>query len=71
MIGKTGNSQHDSTVVAAEAVRQNLITPGASAATVRTAEISYYRSLEASRIANNLPGSEFRHALWILGTGGN
>jgi hypothetical protein len=73
MISKTGIAAHDDAVILAEAVRQNAIAAaGATAASIKAAEITYYRSLRASAVSNNLPEgvAVFSHALWTLGTGG-
>ena len=43
---------------------------GSSAAAVKAADIAFWRSVVASCQANNLPFSNFTHALWSLGTGG-
>lgn len=73
MIDRTGIAAYDNAVLAAEAVRQNAIAAAnATAASIRTAEIVYYRALKASALSNGLSEGvvEFSGALAALGTGG-
>jgi hypothetical protein len=68
---KTGVVAHDSAVNAAEGVRQTAVAAaGNNQALVRTAEITFYRSVAAScRANNNLSGIEqANNALRELGT---
>jgi hypothetical protein len=60
MTGLTGNKTHDSTVLAAEAVRQGVVNvAGTSQATMNSATVTYYRAVLASKITNSLdPGNE-------------
>ena len=68
---KSGNKTHDDTCVLAEGARQQAVgVAGVSQATVRTAEIAFYRALMASAVANGLPSAQFGAALRDLGTGG-
>jgi hypothetical protein len=70
-IGKTGHVVHDNTCDRAEGTRQAAVNvAGVSQATVRTAEIAFYRALIASAVANGLPSAQFGAALRDLGTGG-
>jgi hypothetical protein len=64
------NSAHRAALLAAEQTRQAAITPGASQATVKAADIAYYRSALASAIANGVSPIQFTTALRELGTGG-
>jgi hypothetical protein len=50
---KSGNFIHDSAIAAAEGIRQTAVMAAASQAAVRTAEITFYRAVRASCIANN------------------
>jgi hypothetical protein len=70
-ISKSGNRVHDDQMSAAESVRQGVVrAPGVSHATVRTAEIAFYRAAISSAMANGLPHAQFGAALRDLGTGG-
>jgi hypothetical protein len=53
MIYKTGVKAHDDAVALAEGVRQVTCAPGASAATIKSAEITFYRAVVSSCRANN------------------
>lgn len=66
----SGNKTHDDTVRAAEGSRQAAAVAGASQATVRSAEIVFYRSVLASALANGCSPSAAVRALQELGTGG-
>jgi hypothetical protein len=48
---------HDAALQAAEATRQQTITPSSTAAQIKTAEITYYRACIASCKANNASSS--------------
>jgi hypothetical protein len=50
---KTGNVAHDNAIALAEATRQVAVANAASQAAVRTAEITFYRAVRASCLANN------------------
>ena len=65
----SGNKNHDATVNVAESVRQSAAA-GASQATIKTAEITFYRAALASAIANGIQPGVFISALRELGTGG-
>jgi len=67
---KTGNKAHDDACDVAESTRQSAITATTTQANARTAEITYYRALKASAIANNCSPAQFTTALMELGTGG-
>jgi hypothetical protein len=49
----SGKSAHDTAVAVAEGVRQAAVVPGATQATVRAAEIAFYKSVLTSALANN------------------
>jgi hypothetical protein len=62
---------HDDACASAESFRQSAVrAPGVSQATVRTAEIVYYRALVVSAMVNGLPSAQFYATLRDLGTGG-
>jgi hypothetical protein len=68
MIGKTGNSAHDATVVSAESTRQSAVNvAGVSQATANTATVTFYRACLASKIANGLDAGNEIGALKNLG----
>jgi hypothetical protein len=50
---KSGVKAHDDAIAAAEGVRQVSCAPGASAATIKTAEIVFYRAVVSSCRTNN------------------
>jgi hypothetical protein len=65
---KSGKATHDEEEARVEGVRQSAIrAAGVSQATVKTAEIAYYRAALASAIANGLERGVFIGALWELG----
>lgn len=69
---KTGIKAHDDNCATAEMNRQvSVAGAGGSAAIVKAAEITFYRSVVASCLANNLPFGNFTRALQDLGTGGS
>jgi hypothetical protein len=76
MIIQHSNATHEKTCVSAEAVRQQAISAayvaggGSSviAAAIKTAEISFYRTVVASCLSNGLPSAQFGAALRDLGT---
>jgi hypothetical protein len=72
MAYRTGVAAHDAAIYVAEVARQIAITPGASAAVVRAADIVYARAVRASCIANNNSSGveQFTAMLRELGTGG-
>lgn len=65
----SGNKTHDDTVRTAEGARQVAVA-GATQATVKAAEITFYRAAKASALANGASPSNFTRALLDLGTGG-
>lgn len=69
-VTRTGLQAHDNTCNMAEGTRQAAVVPGASQATVRTAEIAHYRACKASALTNGVNPSCFVDALYALGTGG-
>ena len=69
MVSKSGNSTHDSAVVAAEGTRQNAMAGVSTQSAANTATIAFYRSLYASALANGLDVGPFIFALKTLGTG--
>jgi hypothetical protein len=50
---KTSNKAHDDALFAAEQARQAVAIPGATAAQLKTGEITYHRAVVASCLANN------------------
>lgn len=66
--GKSGKPAHDNEVDRVESVRQSAAgVAGVSQATVRTAEVTYYRAALASAKANGIDQGGILHALWTLG----
>jgi hypothetical protein len=63
---KTGNKTFDDAAVAAEGVRQTAVS-GATQSAAIAAEITYYRALFKSAVANNVSASVFSQALKSLG----
>jgi len=56
---RTGVPAHDAALLAAEATKQQTITPSSTAAQIKTAEATYYRACIAScRVNNNSSGIE-------------
>jgi hypothetical protein len=53
-IVKTGIASHDSTCLQAEMVRQVAVAAAANQAAVTAAEVTYYRAIKASALANDL-----------------
>src|SRR6478672_9583029 len=49
----SGKSAHETAVNLAEGQRQAAVVPGVTAATVRAAEITFYKSMLASALSNN------------------
>lgn len=69
---RSGRSAHDTAVAIAESTRQSAVGAAAvSQATVRTAEIAFYRAARVSAEARGLSAAQFITALQELGTGGN
>lgn len=74
---KTGIKVHDDNCFAAELTRQNAVAAAIAAggstvqASVRAAEISFYRALISSAQSSGLPYGNFVFALQALGTGGS
>jgi len=64
------NSGHRAALLSAEQTRQASSPPDASQATLKAADIAFYRSALASAVANGVPTSQFEFALRELGTGG-
>jgi hypothetical protein len=69
MIIRSGNSTHDATCLVAEGTRQTAAASATQAA-VNTAEITFYRSVRASALANGCGVEASVSALRALGTGG-
>ncbi|MCK1652247.1 hypothetical protein IVA88_12470 [Bradyrhizobium sp. 149] len=78
MMIQHSNPAHQATCVLAEGTRQQAIAAAyaagggsaAIAAAIKTSEISFYRSVIASCVANGQPYSNFTVALLALCTGG-
>jgi hypothetical protein len=71
--GYSGVKAHDDVVNAADLVRQNAVAAatGATAqATIRSAEITYYRAVALSAIKNNVSPAAAMQALHELGVQG-
>jgi hypothetical protein len=64
------NRAFDTAVIAAEGVRQGLITPTTAQATVNSIEISYYRAVAKAAIADGCSPSAAMSALRSLGVTG-
>lgn len=67
---ESGNTAHDQACNTAESVRQAAGVAGVSQATMRTAEIAFYRACLASANARGVSPAPFQDALLTLGTGG-
>ena len=68
---KSGNLTHDNTCNLSEMTRQGACAAAAgNQATVKAAEIIFYRGCLASALANNCQPGAFIRALQDLGTGG-
>jgi hypothetical protein len=68
---QSDNKVHERTCSILESNRQAAVAAANSPAAIKTAEITYYRSIIASCVTNNLPFSNFTQALINLGvTGG-
>jgi hypothetical protein len=68
----TDNATHRATAQAAEATRQAALqAAGATTASIKAAEIAFYRTLRASAISNSLSPHQFIEALFELGVGGH
>jgi hypothetical protein len=69
---KTGVKAHDDVCILAESARQVAVAAAANQASIRVAEIIFYRAVKASCVANNgYAGIEAAcDALRELGTGG-
>jgi hypothetical protein len=67
----TENATHRATVLAAEVTRQAALqAAGATTASIRAAEIAFYRSCRSSAIKLGLSPHQFIEALYELGVGG-
>jgi len=64
---QSGNRAHDLAVSLAENIRSAAITAGTTQAAARLAEITYYRSVIKSAVANNINPGQFYLALQELG----
>ncbi len=65
------NATHRAKIVNAETVRQAAVQAvGATPATIKAAEIAFFRTLRASAISNNVSPHQFIIALQELGVGG-
>jgi len=60
---QSGNKSHDDVVNKQEAIRQAAVVAGASAATVRTAELIFYRAVRDSAIKNGISLAIFNAAI--------
>jgi hypothetical protein len=67
----TENASHRATVLAAEVTRQAALqAAGATTASIKAAEISFFRTCRKSAIQNSLSPHQFVEALYELGVGG-
>jgi hypothetical protein len=65
------NATHRAKVLSAEIVRQAALqAAGATTASIKAAEIAFYRTCRASAISNSLSPHQFIQALFELGVGG-
>ncbi len=64
------NAAHRAAILAAEQARQAACVPGASQATIHTAEVAFYRACLSSATTNGVSPMQFIVALKELGTGG-
>jgi hypothetical protein len=69
-VSQSGVKAHDDTCNKAEALRQAAAVAGASQASVKIAEVAYYRTCLASARANGVSPSQFISALYELGQAG-
>lgn len=65
----TGNKAHDDTVAKAEGVRQS-VAVGSSQATYISADVTFYRAVAKSALANGVSPSAAMSALKALGQTG-
>ncbi len=65
------NATHRANLIAAEQTRQAAAVPGASAATLKAADIAFHRAALASCLANAVSPAQFVTALRELGTNGS
>jgi hypothetical protein len=64
---KTGIKAHDDACAAAEGVRQVAVVAAAgNVASVRSAEVTYFKACKASALANGVSPSAFTYALISL-----
>jgi hypothetical protein len=66
----TGIKSHDDAVVKAEGVRQTAVAAASSQSAVKTAEVTYYRAVVKSALANGVSPSASMQALHELGVTG-
>jgi hypothetical protein len=66
-LSRSGNKTFDDATSAAEGVRQHAVRTAGSQATVKTAEIAFYRACIASAKVAGVPHAAFIGALWELG----
>jgi predicted Rossmann fold nucleotide-binding protein DprA/Smf involved in DNA uptake len=67
-LSKSFNKNHDDAVVSAESTRQSVVNvAGASQATVRTADINFYKSCITSGLAQGVDVGAYIHAVRNLG----
>ena len=66
----SNNGVHNNAQNQAEGARQAAVAPGATPATIRTAEIAFYRAVVTSALANGVGVSSAMSALKHLGVTG-
>jgi hypothetical protein len=79
MIIQHPNKTHESAAYLAEMTRQGAVSAAVAAggsnavvlAAIKAAEVTFYRAVISSCVANSLPSANFGQALRDLGTGGS
>jgi hypothetical protein len=64
------NKIHEVACSIAENNRQTAMATAVTTAQVKAVDVAFYRAVITSCKAQGLPFSNFTHALWCLGTGG-
>jgi hypothetical protein len=67
---KSGVKAHDDACAKAEGARQVAVASASNQGAVRSAEVTYYQTVKASAISNNISPSVFADALRSLGQTG-
>jgi hypothetical protein len=69
-VTKTGIKAHDDPVAVAEGKRQTAVAAASNQAAVQSAEVTFYQTVKASDLANNVSSSVHTYALKTLGQTG-